>query len=99
MTNKFESSNQSDLEKKDVFGDAQSFEDIYKMIEERDGLETSNGHQDAEMAKNIARVFELSDQFLHFISNQEGLRDVVVKIKLAQKKELEELLTKIFEKK
>ena len=52
-----------------------SFEKIYDIIDQKGGLETSNGHQEVELAKDLVRYFELTRQGANFISNQDGLRE------------------------
>ena len=58
-----------------------SFAKVYDIIDQKGGLETSNGHQDAELAKDLVRYFELTRQGANFISNQDGLRDAVIRLR------------------
>ena len=76
------------------FVGAESFEQLYEIIEEKGGLETSNGPQSAKHAKKLLRLFELTGQGANSLSRHDGLREAAISLR---QKEIGELQKEIYD--
>ncbi|MEK7136371.1 MAG: hypothetical protein AAB821_02160 [Patescibacteria group bacterium] len=69
------------IEERGFFVGLESFTDIYRVIEDKGGIKTSNGWQEASIVQDLVRLYELTGEGENTLSNRDGLRDAVKRLR------------------